>query len=203
VVQADRRYSDDPTRPPPGRGSDQVAPFDPTPQDVVDRMLILAGVSKGDVVYDLGAGDGRFLITAAKRYGARGVGFELDAGLVKLARENAKRAGVEKLVQLHQADFLTADLSEATVVTLYLSYDGNLAVRPQLMRQLRPGARVVSYTFDMGEWRPKITETYRDSAGNLHPLYLWQIGDTVEFSDSSPMLQVQRPRTAPLIVEVR
>jgi hypothetical protein len=110
---------------------------------------------------------------------------------------------VEKLVQLRQADFLTADLTEATVVTLYLSYDGNLAVRPQLMRQLRPGARVVSYTFDMGEWRPKITETYRDSAGNLHKLYLWRIGDPVEFSDSSPMLQVQRPRTAPLIIEVR
>ena len=103
-----------------------------------------------------------FSIAAAKKYGVRGVGFEIDPGLVKLARENARREGVEKLVEIREQDFLTANLSPASVVTLYLSYDGNLAVRPQLLQQLKPGARVVSYVFDMGDWQPKIAETYCD-----------------------------------------
>jgi len=161
----------------------QVAPFDPTPQEVVDRMLALAGVQKSDVVYDLGAGDGRVVIAAAKKYGAKAVGFEIDPGLVKLARENVRKQGMEKLVEIRQQDFLTADLSSATVVTLYLSYDGNLALRPQLVRQLKPGARIVSYTFDMGDWQPKIVEAYRDAAGESHALYLWEIGAPLVFSD--------------------
>ena len=101
-------------------------------------MLALANVQRGDVVYDLGAGDGRVVIAAAKKYGVRAVGFEIDPGLAKLARENARQQGVEKLVEIRQQDFLTADLSPATVVTLYLSYDGNLALRPRLVNQLRP-----------------------------------------------------------------
>ncbi|MDP2603430.1 MAG: methyltransferase domain-containing protein [Deltaproteobacteria bacterium] len=161
----------------------QVAPFDPTPQEVVDRMLALAGVQKSDVVYDLGAGDGRVVIAAAKKYGAKAVGFEIDPGLVKLARENVWKQRVEQLVEIRQQDFLTADLSSATVVTLYLSYDGNLALRPQLMRQLKPGTRIVSYTFDMGDWQPKIVEAYRDAAGESHTLYLWEIGAPLAFSD--------------------
>jgi precorrin-6B methylase 2 len=161
----------------------QLAPFDPTPQEVVDTMLALAGVKKGDVVYDLGAGDGRVVITAAKKYGAKAVGFEIDPGLVKLARENVRKQGVEKLVEIRQQDFLTADLSPATVVTLYLSYDGNLELRPQLMRQLKPGARIVSNTFDMGEWQPKILKAYRDAAGESYALHLWEIGGPVVFSD--------------------
>jgi precorrin-6B methylase 2 len=165
------------------RAPGQLAPFDPTPQEVVDRMLTLAGVKKGDVVYDLGAGDGRVVIAAAKKYGAKTVGFEIDPGLVKLARENVRNEGVERFVEIRQQDFLTADLSPATVVTLYLSYDGNLALRPQLMRQLKPGARIVSYTFDMGDWQPKIVEAYRDAAGESHALYLWEIGGPVVFSD--------------------
>jgi precorrin-6B methylase 2 len=165
------------------RAPGQLAPFDPTPQEVVDRMLALAGVQKGDVVYDLGAGDGRVVIAAAKKYGAKAVGFEIDPGLVKLARENVRNQGMESLVEIRQQDFLTADLSPATVVALYLSYDGNLALRPQLMRQLKPGARVVSYTFDLGDWQPKIVDAYRDAAGELHALYLWEIGGPMVFSD--------------------
>jgi tRNA A58 N-methylase Trm61 len=181
-----------------------VAPFDPAPQEVVQRMLTLAGVKKGDVVYDLGSGDGRILIAAAKKYGVRGVGFEIDPGLVKLARENARREGVEKLVEIREQDFLTANLSPASVVTLYLSYDGNLAVRPQLLRQLKAGSRVVSYVFDMGDWQPQVAETYRDAVGDQHPLYLWRIGEPMVFSDSSPqILQPQPTRGTPLIIEVR
>ncbi len=165
------------------RGPGQLAPFDPTPQEVVERMLALAAVKKTDVLYDLGAGDGRVVITAAKKYGVKAVGFEIDPGLVKLARENARKQGVEKLVQIRQEDFMNADLSPATVVTLYLSYDGNLAVRPKLLRELKPSARVVSYTFDMGDWQPKIAESYRDAGGDMHMLYLWRMADPLAFTN--------------------
>lgn len=167
----------------PGRGPGQVAPFDPTPPEIVERMLVLAAVQSDDLLYDLGSGDGRVVIAAAKKFGAKAVGFEIDAGLVKLARENAKREGVDHLVEFREQDFLTADLSDASVVTIYLSYDGNLAVRPQLLRQLKPGARVVSYTFDMGDWQAKIAESYRDKSGNTHMLYFWEIGEPQIFSD--------------------
>jgi precorrin-6B methylase 2 len=182
-VIAERRFSDEVPGESRPREAGQLAPFDPTPQEVVERMLALAAVKKGDVVYDLGSGDGRILITAAKKYGVRGVGYEIDAGLIKLARENAKRQGVAHLVEFRHEDFLAADLSAATVVTLYLSQDGNLAVRAQLMQQLNRGARVVSYTFDMGEWQPKISESYRDAAGDTHAIYLWEIGEPMLFSD--------------------
>ena len=168
------------------RSPGQLAPFDPTSHEVADRMLALAGVRKGDVVYDLGAGDGRMVIAAAKRYGVKAVGFEIDPGLVKLARENIRKQGVEKLVEIRQQDFMKSDLSAATIVTLYLSQDGNLALRPRLMNQLKPGARVVSYTFDMADWAPKITEAYRDAAGDTHLLYYWEI--------SAPELYGDNPR---------
>lgn len=182
----------------------QLAPFDPTPNEVVDRMLVLARLKKSDIVYDLGCGDGRVVIAAANKYGVHAVGFEIDPGLAKLARENARRAGVEKLVEIRQQDFLTANLSPASVVTLYLSYDGNLAVRPQLLRQLKRGARVISYTFDMGEWQPKIAESFRDSDGNSHQIYLWEIGEPMLFSDAgAQILQPQPNRKSPLIIDVR
>ena len=165
------------------RGADRLAPFDPTPQEVVDRMLALAGIQKSDVVYDLGAGDGRVVITAAKKYGVKAVGYEVDPGLAKLARENVRKQGVEKLVEIHEQDFMTANLGPATVVTLYLSQDGNLAVRSKLLRELRPDARVVSYTFDMGDWQPEIVEGYRDAGGDRHMLYLWQMSKPLLFSD--------------------
>jgi precorrin-6B methylase 2 len=165
------------------RGIDRLAPFDPTPQEVVERMLGLAAVHASDVVYDLGAGDGRVVITAAKKYGVKAVGCELDPGLAKLARENVHKQGVEKLVEIREQDFMSADLSPATVVTLYLSQDGNLAVRSKLLRELKPEARVVSYTFDMGDWQPKVVESYRDAGGNRHMLYFWQMSQPLLFSD--------------------
>ena len=183
VVREERRGTDAPSTESHTRSSGQLAPFDPTPQEVVDRMLRLAAVKAGDVLYDLGAGDGRVVIAAAKKFAVKAVGFEIDPGLVKLARENVRKQGVEHLVEIRQQDFLTADLSLPSVVTLYLSYDGNLTVRPRLMSQLKAGARVVSYTFDMAEWQPKIAENYRDVAGNNHMIYLWEIGGPLAFSD--------------------
>jgi SAM-dependent methyltransferase len=163
--------------------SEQVAPFDPTPQEIVDRMLTLAGVRDGDLLYDLGSGDGRVLIAAAKKYAVKAVGFEIDPGLVNLARENIKREKLEQVVEVRHQDFMSADLSHATVVTLYLSHDGNQALKPILLRQLQPGARVVSYTFDMGDWPAKITESYRDGAGNVHMLYYWEIPQPAAYSE--------------------
>jgi len=185
-VVEERRYADEPPAESRTRSGGQVAPFDPTPQDVVDRMLRLAAVQSGDILYDLGSGDGRVAIAAAKQYGIRAVGFEIDPGLVKLARENVRRQGVEQLVEIRQEDFLTADLSLPSLVTLYLSYDGNLSVRPRLMTQLKPGARVISYTFDMAEWQPKVAERYQDAAGNSHMIYLWEIGAPLSFGDARP-----------------
>jgi len=204
VLQAERRPVEESAGDGQTRGPGQLAPFDPTPQEVVERMLSLAAVKKGDIVYDLGAGDGRILITAAKKYGVRAVGFEIDPGLAKLARENVRKQGVEKWVEIREEDFLLADLSPASVVTLYLSQDGNLAVRQHLMQQLKRGARVVSYTFDMGEWQPKISENYRDAAGDTHVLHLWQIGEPMVFSDNTVRgLQPQPNRDGPLIIDVR
>ena len=186
VLQEERRYAD---KPPTGSGTpsgDQQAPFEPMPQEVVDRMLWLANVKAGDLLYDLGAGDGRVAIAAAKKYGIRAVGFEIDPSLVKLARENVRNQGVEHLVEIRQEDILTADMSLPSVVTLYLSYDGNLAIRQNLMSQLRPGARVVSYGFDMAEWQAKVAESYRDATGYSHMIYLWEIGGPLVFGDVRP-----------------
>ncbi|HXG52608.1 MAG TPA: methyltransferase domain-containing protein, partial [candidate division Zixibacteria bacterium] len=158
------------------RLSGELAPFDPVPLEIVERMLALARVRKGDVLYDLGCGDGRVAIAAVKRFGARAVCFETDPGLVKLARENVRREKIEKAVEIREQDFTSADLSRATVVTLYLSREANDALKPLLMKRLRPGSRVVSYRFDMGDWLPKITETYRDSSGETRTLFLWEIG---------------------------
>jgi tRNA A58 N-methylase Trm61 len=203
VLRQERRYAEEAPPPASEPGTKSVLPFDPLPQDVLERMLVLAAVKKGDTIYDLGTGDGRILIAAARKYGVRGVGFEIDPGLAKLARENVRGAKLEKLVEIREQDFRSADLSGASVVTLYLSYDGNLAVREQLWRQLRPGARVVSYTFDMGDWPAKIAESYRDSAGNVHTLYFWEVAPaSVASRTSEPPLQPQSNR-GPLIIDVR
>ena len=181
VVQSEWRPAESPPSDTRTRAPGQLAPFDPTPQEVVERMLKLVALKHGDVLYDLGAGDGRVAIAAAKKYGVKAVGFEIDPGLVKLARENVRKQGVEPLVEIRQQDFLSADLAPASVVTLYLSYDGNLALRPKLLSELKAGARVVSYTFDMGEWQPKIAEHYRDGAGDTHMIYYWQMGEPLAF----------------------
>jgi SAM-dependent methyltransferase len=157
----------------------QLAPYVPTPQEVVDRMLQLGGVQKNDVVYDLGCGDGRIPITAAKVYGARGVGVDIDPQRIAEANANAKKAGVTHLVRFHLQDALTTDLREATVVTLYLLSASNLKLRPILTKQLRPGARIVSHSFSMGDWQADKVDTFMDSSGNRRTLYVWTTDGTV------------------------
>jgi len=153
-----------------------LAPFVPTPQDVVERMLHLAGVGKNDVVVDLGSGDGRLVITAAKQFGARGIGVDIDPARIAEGRANAKQAGVESLVEFRQQDALQADISQATVVTLYLLSSSNVKLRPRLLSQLKPGARIVSHQFGMGDWPPDKVETFTDSNGTSRTLYLWTVG---------------------------
>jgi len=151
-----------------------LAPYVPTPQEVVDRMLQLGGVGKGDVVYDLGCGDGRIPITAAKRFGARGVGVDIDPQRIAEANANAKKEGVEHLVTFRLQDAMTTDVSDATVVTLYLLSASNLKLRPILTKQLKPGARIVSHSFSMGDWQPDKVDTFVDTSGTTRTLYLWK-----------------------------
>jgi tRNA G37 N-methylase Trm5 len=132
-------------------------PYVPTPQVVVDKMLEVAAVSKDDVVYDLGSGDGRIVITAAKKYGVRGVGVDIDPERVKEANANAVQAGVADRVKFIEQDLFKTDLKEASVVTLYLLPEVNLRLRPKLWSELKPGTRVVSHAFDMGDWKPDKT----------------------------------------------
>lgn len=127
--------------------------FVPTPQNVVESMLEMAGVKENDVVYDLGCGDGRFVITAAKKFGARGVGIDIDPDRIKESTWNAKNLGVMNRVRFIEGDLYETDIREATVVTLYLLSDLNLKLRPKLFSELRPGSRVISYTFNMGDWK--------------------------------------------------
>jgi len=149
--------------------SKKIVPFVPSPQDVVNKMIDLAGVKKGDVVYDLGSGDGRIVIAAAKK-GARAVGFEIDGDLVQQARDNIRTAGVQDSAEIRQQDILTADLSQASVVTMYLLPDVNLKLKPNLLSQLKPGSRVVSHSFDMGDWKPDKSERV-----DGRTIYLWII----------------------------
>lgn len=146
-------------------------PFVPTPQPVVDRMLALAQVKPTDVLYDLGCGDGRIVITAAKEHGARGVGIDMNPQRISEAKANAEKAGVAEKVKFMVGDLFTADFSEASVVTLYLLPDVNRKLRPQLWKQLKVGSRVVSHDFDMGaEWPPEKVE----KVGNK-TIYYWTI----------------------------
>jgi len=153
--------------------------FVATDLQVVRAMLEAAKVGPGDVVYDLGCGDGRIVITAAQRYGARGVGVDFDLDRVKESQVNAKQAGVESLVEFRQQDALTVDVSPATVVTLYLLSESNLRLRPILTKVLQPGSRIVSHQFSMGDWEPEKKETLTDSKGSQHILYLWRIDGRV------------------------
>ena len=155
--------------------SPYIAPYVPTPQEVVDRMLQLAEIREGDVVYDLGSGDGRIVITAASRYGVKAVGFEIDSNLVKTSRENVKEARLAHLVEIRDEDILNANLSPASVVTLYLYPGANLRLRSMIMRQLKPGSRVVSHQFTMGSWKPDRVDQITDSTGLLRTLYRWRI----------------------------
>ncbi|HYD95322.1 MAG TPA: class I SAM-dependent methyltransferase [Noviherbaspirillum sp.] len=146
-------------------------PYVPTPQLVAERMLKMARVGRSDVVYDLGCGDGRLVITAAKKHGARGVGIDIDPARIRQAQARAKAARVENRVEFILGDLFQADLARATVVTLYLLPRINRQLRPQLWQQLAVGTRVVSHGFDMGEeWPPERTETVDGS-----PIYYWTI----------------------------
>ena len=146
--------------------------FVPTPTAVVDAMLKLANVTSSDVIYDLGSGDGRIVISAAQKFGARGVGIELDRQLVNEANKKARKAGVADKVTFLSTDLFKADISEATVVTLYLLPSINLRLQPKLMRELKPGTRIVSHRFDMGAWTPEQDVIVR----GVH-VYLWTIPD--------------------------
>jgi len=151
-----------------------VIHYVPTPPEVVIAMLDLAGVTDKDVLYDLGSGDGRIVIAAAERFGARGIGVELDPELVQIATAAALKAGVADLVQFRTEDIFKADLSAATVVALYLSPTTNVRLRGKLQRELKPGSRVVSHRFDMGDWKPEQTRVI----GGREVL-LWTIGPSV------------------------
>jgi cyclopropane fatty-acyl-phospholipid synthase-like methyltransferase len=145
-------------------------PYVATPDAIVDAMLSMARTKPSDVVYDLGCGDGRIVIQAAKRYGARGVGIDNNPERIREAEENARREGVSHLARFRVGDLYDADLHEATVVALYLLPDVNLRLRPKLKAQLRPGARIVSHSFDMGDWKPK-----KQQAVSGEKIFLWAI----------------------------
>lgn len=147
-------------------------PYIPTPLPVVEEMLRLADLKPGELLYDLGSGDGRFVITAAQEFGARGVGIDIDASLVEKSRENARQAGVEEQVRFVHGDIYETDFSDADVVTLFLLTHLNIRLRPQLFEQLRPGTRIVSHLFDMGDWEPD-RESLLELESRNHELYLW------------------------------
>ena len=160
-------------------------PYVPTPQVVVDRMLDLAQVKAGETVIDLGSGDGRIMIVAATKYGARGFGVEIDPLLVKRSNENARRAGVADRVKFLQQDLFKTDFHEANVLTLYLLPDVNLALRPKILAELKAGARVVSHDYNMGDWRPDAEETIaapdkKVGARKESQVYLWTVPAKVE-----------------------
>ena len=144
-------------------------PFVPTPEAVVDKMLEVAQVGPNDVVYDLGSGDGRIVIAAAKK-GARAVGIDIDPQRIREARENARQAGIGKRVEFRQGDLFEADLSGATVVTLYLLSGVNQRLRPKLLSELKPGTRIVSHAFDMGDWKPESVDHVGSST-----IYSWVV----------------------------
>ncbi len=144
--------------------------FVPTPQEVVDQMLKMANVHKGDVLYDLGCGDGRTVITAAKQFGIRAVGIDINPVRIQESNENAKNAGVTNLVTFRNEDLFEADFKEASVVTLYLLPSLNVKLRPKLWKDLKPGSRIVSHDFDMGDWPPEKTVEL-----DGHTIYFWTV----------------------------
>lgn len=153
----------------------ELAHYVPTPLLTGHRMLTLAGVGPDDVVYDLGSGDGRLVILAASEYGARGVGVEIDVGLVALSRAAALEAGVADRVRFIAGDLMAVDLREATVVLLYLAPSTTERLRPRFLSDLRPGARIVSHSFSMGSWPPDVVESFTDEIGRRRVVYLWRI----------------------------
>jgi len=152
-------------------------PYEPSPLEVVSAMLELGNVRANDVVYDLGCGDGRIVIEAVKRHGARGVCIDIDPARIREAQANAERAGTADSIRFVTEDLFESDLSDATVVMLFLWPEVNLRLRPKLERELRPGTRVVSHWHDMGTWAPQRTVEVRPPRGRARPVYLWTIGE--------------------------
>jgi SAM-dependent methyltransferase len=145
-------------------------PFVPTPMAVVDAMLDMAQVTRSDTLYDLGCGDGRIVVRAATRFGCRGVGVDLDPERVREANENARKAGVSELTRFEVGDVFEFDFSAASVVTMYLLPSVNLKLRPRLLKELKPGTRIVSHDFDMGDWAPEISREVKNSR-----IFLWTV----------------------------
>jgi len=155
----------------PYRGYD--VPFVPTPPEVVDEMLRLAGVKAGDVLYDLGCGDGRIVIAAAKRYGVKAIGIDIDPVRIGESNENAAAAGLAGKVRFIQQDLFAADFKDATVVTMYLLTSVNLRLRPKLLADLKPGTRLVSHSFEMGDWAPDKTTVVTTSFDDQRDVHFW------------------------------
>ncbi|MGH8704050.1 MAG: methyltransferase domain-containing protein [Burkholderiales bacterium] len=156
-----------PLRPPDAR-------YEPTPMNVAHAMLELANVNAGDVVYDLGCGDGRIVIAAALRFGARGVCVDIDPQRIAESRENARTAGVTDRIRFLHEDLFATEISSATVVMLYLTVEMNIALRPKLLRELRPGARIVSHWHGMGDWKPQMTRHVQSDTG-WRSIFLWTV----------------------------
>lgn len=155
-------------------------PYVPTANEVVEKMLEMGKVSNNDIVYDLGSGDGRIPITAVKKYNAqKATGVEINPELVQKSQNNAKEAGVSDKVNFLQQDLFKTDLSDATVVTLYLLPEVNLRLRPKLLQELKPGTRIVSHAFDMGDWKPERVEQVKDDTGRSYTLYQWTVPENV------------------------
>lgn len=163
---------------PPAKQVRADVPYVPTPQPVVDTMLSLAKVNANDVLYDLGSGDGRIVITAAQKFGTRGTGIDIDPERIREANAKAQSAGVANKVKFAQQNLFDADFSNATVVTLYLLPDVNKKLRPKLLSQLKPGTRIVSHDFDMGEWKPeKVVKV--PGQGREHTVYYWTVPENI------------------------
>ena len=162
--------------------AEDAIPFVPSPMHVVQRMLEVAEIKKGDILYDMGSGDGRIVIEAAKKYGIRGVGIDLNAELVAKARANAAKEGVSHLAEFRAQDGLTVDISEATVVTLYMFKWFNNALRPKLQK-LKPGSRVIAHDFDIDDWKPTRVEYINrppedgSDYAESRTLYIWKVGE--------------------------
>ncbi|MCX7603996.1 MAG: class I SAM-dependent methyltransferase [Bryobacteraceae bacterium] len=161
-------------------------PYVPTPYPIVEAMLKLGNIRPSDFVIDLGCGDGRIVVMAAEKFGARGIGYDLNPQRIAEAKENAKKAGVEDRVQFIEKNLFDADISKATLVTLYLLPDVNLRLRPKLLRELRTGARIVSHSFDMGDWKPD-----RKIEVNGKTLYYWEVTEQAKKQFGEPQARIE------------
>jgi hypothetical protein len=190
------------------QGKELDTPYVPTPQAVVERMLDIAQVKAGDVVIDLGSGDGRIMITAAQRHGAQGFGVEIDPRLVQRSNEEARRLGIADRVKFLRQDLFNTDFHEANVLTLYLLPDVNIALRPKILAELKPGTRVVSHDYDMREWRPDAEQAIPapDKTVGMRKesmVYLWIVPARVEGEWTFELSSGGKTRRTRLVLQQR